>query len=60
MSLLDTQPTLGIHTDATGEHLLVVDIGLYPTHKVLDVFGCRHLGWSLEVLGVLPKVLKPE
>lgn len=51
---------LKIPTDATGEHLLIVDIALYPSHEVLNVFGSRHLGWPLEVLGVLPEVLEPE
>jgi hypothetical protein len=56
----NTPATLGIFTDATGKHLLIVDIALYPTHEVLNVFGGRHLGWPLEVLRVLPKVLEPE
>jgi hypothetical protein len=56
---MDVQPTIKIPTDATGEHLLIVDIALYPSHEVLDVFGSRHLGWPLEVLGVLPEVLEP-
>lgn len=48
-----------IHTDAAGKHLLVVDIALHPGHQMLDIFRCRHLGWSLEVLRILPEVLEP-
>lgn len=47
------------HTDSAREHLLVVDVGLTPCHEVLDVLWRGHLGWSLEVLGVLPEVLEP-
>jgi hypothetical protein len=60
VNLLDMQPTLEIPTDATGEHLLIVDIALYPSHEVLDVFGSRHLGRPLEVLRVLPEVLESK
>jgi len=27
---------------------------------MLDIFRGCHLGWALEVLGVLPEVLKPD
>lgn len=37
-----------------GEHLLVVDVCLYPGHEMLDVFGCRHFRRTLEVLIILP------
>ena len=50
--------TRDCRTNSAGEHLFVVDITLYPTHQVLDVFGRRHFGWSLEVLTVLPKVFE--
>lgn len=37
-----------------GEHLLVVNVCLYPSHEMLYVFGCRHLRRTLEVLVILP------
>lgn len=46
------------YADAAGEHLFIVDIGLHPSHQVLDILGCGHLGRSLVVLTVLPQVLK--
>lgn len=52
------EPTLETRTDTAREHLLIVDIALHPTHKVLDIFGGRHLSWPLKVLGVLPEVLE--
>ena len=47
------------YADARGEHGLVVDVGLYPGHEVLDVFGCGHFGGFLVGFGVLPEVLEP-
>lgn len=48
------------YADAAWEHLLVVHVGLYPGHEVFDVFGRGHLGGSLVLLAILPKVLKPD
>jgi hypothetical protein len=47
------------HTDTRWEHGFVVDVGLYPSHKVLNILRSRHLGGLLVGLGVLPEVLKP-
>lgn len=46
------------HTDSAGEHLLVIDVALDPSHQVLDVLWCGHLGWSLVVLRILPEILE--
>jgi hypothetical protein len=46
------------HTDATWEHLLIVDVGLHPRHKVFDVLRRGHLCRLLVVFGVLPEVLE--
>lgn len=40
------------------EHRFVVDIALDPCHQMLDIFRCRHLGRSLEILRVLPKIFE--
>lgn len=45
-------------TDAGREGRFVVNVGLYPGHQVLDVFGRWHLSGALVSLGVLPKVLE--
>lgn len=47
-------------TGPAGEHLLVVDVALHPVHQVLDVSWCRHLGWTLVVLRVLPEIFEPS
>jgi hypothetical protein len=57
MWLGQTDTDIG-HTDSAGEHLLVVDVALDPGHQVLDVFRCRHLGWALVILRVLPEILE--
>ena len=41
------------------EHRFVVDITLDPCHQMLDIFRCRHLGRSLEVLRILPEIFEP-
>jgi hypothetical protein len=46
------------NADAGGKGRFVVNVGLYPGHQVLDVFGRGHLGGALVRLGVLPKVLE--
>lgn len=58
MSLALSSQCSGMHTDSAGEHLLIIDVALYPAHQVLDVFGCRHLGRTLVVFRVLPEVFK--
>lgn len=44
--------------DARREHLLVVDVGLYPCHEMLDVFWRGHLCGLLVVFRVLPEILE--
>lgn len=41
------------------EHRFVIDITLDPCHQMLDIFRCRHLGRSLEIIGVLPEIFEP-
>jgi hypothetical protein len=48
------------NTDSTREHLLVVDVALYPGHEVLNILWCGHLGGLLIVLVILPQVLEPK
>lgn len=49
-----------ISTDPAWKHLLVVDIALHPTHEMLNIFWCWHLGWSLVILRVLPEVFESD
>lgn len=53
-----SKQSLGMHTDSAGEHLLVIDVALYPAHQMLNVFWGGHLGWTLVILRVLPEVFK--
>ena len=46
-------------TNATREHLLIIDVSLHPCHEVFNVFWGRHLCWSFEFFIVLPEILKP-
>lgn len=46
------------HAYPAREHRFVVDITLDPCHQMLDIFRCRHLGRSLEILGVLPEIFE--
>lgn len=46
-------------TQPAGEHLLIVDIALHPTHQMLDILRSRHLGRALVILRVLPQILEP-
>jgi hypothetical protein len=47
-------------TDTAGQHRLVVNGSLNPSHQLLDIGRCRHLGRFLVVLVVLPEVLEPN
>ena len=47
-------------TDTAWKHRLVINVALNPGHQVLDVGRGWHLGWTLEVLRILPKILKPS
>lgn len=46
-------------TYPAGKHGFIVDITLDPCHQMLDILRRRHLGRALEILGVLPEILKP-
>lgn len=45
--------------NAAGHDSLVVDIALDPSHKLLYVGRGGHLGRTLEVVVILPQILKP-
>ena len=47
------------NTDAAGECGFVVDVGLHPSHQVLDVGWGRHLGgFGIARCGILPEVFE--
>ena len=46
-------------TNSTGKDRLIVNIILYPTHQVLNICWRGHLSWPLEILRILPEILKP-
>jgi uncharacterized membrane-anchored protein len=46
------------YANARREHGLVVDVRLYPGHKMLDILWSRHLGGLLVSLRVLPQVFE--
>ena len=46
-------------TNSTGKNSFIVDIALHPSHQLLDVGRCSHLGWTLVVLIILPQILEP-
>lgn len=48
----------GSHTNPAGKHLFVVDIALHPTHQVLNVSRCGHLGRSSVMFRILPQILE--
>jgi hypothetical protein len=52
--------TISRPTDTAWECRFIVNVALYPRHQVLDILGCGHLGWSLEVFRVLPEVFESE
>lgn len=45
---------------AAGHDSLIVNTALNPSHELLDVSGCSHLGRTLKVLVVLPEILEPD
>lgn len=47
------------YTNPAGHDSLVIDAALDPSHELLDVCRCWHLGRALEVLVVLPEILEP-
>ena len=46
------------HTYPAWKHLLIVDVALDPSHQMLNILRSWHLGWTLELLLVLPQVLE--
>ena len=46
-------------TNLAWELGLLVNDALHPAHQVLNVGRGRHLGRTLEILGILPQVLEP-
>lgn len=45
------------YTKLTGEHFLVVELGLDPCHEKVYVLGSAHFEWGLNVLTVCPEIL---
>jgi hypothetical protein len=46
------------NADFAWEHRLVVNVALDPGHQMLDILWGRHLGRSLELVCILPKVFE--
>lgn len=60
-SLGNTQEVLGKwHANGRGENGLVVNLGLDPVHKVVDVAWRRTLDWLLDYLAVCPVIAEWE
>lgn len=50
---------MSLLTDLARHDRLVVNVGLNPRHQLLYIGRCGHLGGSLVVFAVLPKIFKP-
>lgn len=49
-----------ISTYSAWKHGLIINVGLYPRHEMLDVLRSWHLGWLFEMFRVLPQILEPD
>lgn len=47
-------------TYSARKHRLIINVALYPSHEMLDVFWSRHFGGSSEIIRVLPQIFKPN
>jgi hypothetical protein len=58
VSRMRTEKVRAMRTDSARKHLFIVHIALNPRHEMFNVFRGGHLGWTLEVLRVLPEILE--
>ncbi len=53
----DVHEVLGeLHSQLTGEDLLIVELVLHPSHQEVDVLSCTHLQGSLHIVAISPEV----